>query len=81
MITSQGIGVDSWVMMDGDCAVSCEVVGDQAQFMFGHGTGSLHLIATEDALATLVGVAAEALRGFRAVPVGGEVCFAVTAPA
>lgn len=47
VFTSQGIATDSWVLISGDCELSCEVVGDQAQFEFGHGTSSLHLNASE----------------------------------
>jgi hypothetical protein len=68
VFTSQGIAMDSWVLMSGDCALSCEVIGDQAQFEFDHGTSSLHLNASEEGLAKLVQVATEALHKLLAVP-------------
>jgi hypothetical protein len=79
MFTHRGIAVDSWVMMEDECAVSCDMIGDQAQFTFGHGSGSLHVVATEEALAKLVRVATESLDRLRAIPDGEEVCFTVTA--
>ena len=80
MFTSQGIATDSWVLINGDCALSCEVIGDQAQFEFGHGTSSLHLNASEEGLVKLVQVATEALNRLLAIPEGEEVCFSLTAP-
>jgi hypothetical protein len=56
----QGIAVSASVLMDGDCALSCDVIGDQAQFEFGTGTGSLSLIASEDGLERLAKVASDA---------------------
>jgi hypothetical protein len=81
VFTNQGIAVDSWVSVDGQCWLSCDVIGDQAQFDFGHSTGSLHLNVSEAALARLVQVATEALTRFQAIPDGEEVCFSVTAAA
>lgn len=79
MFTHRGISVDSWVLMEDDCPLSCDMIGDQAQFTFGHASGSLHLVATEEALEKLVRVASEALDRLRAIPEGEEVCFTVTA--
>jgi hypothetical protein len=78
MFTSQGIGVDAWVTLDGTCSFSCDVVGEQAQFEFGSSAGSLNLLASECALEQLARVATEALQRLRAIPEGQEVCFSVT---
>lgn len=81
VFTSQGIATDSWVLINGDCVLSCEVIGDQAQFEFGHGTSALHLNTSEEGLVKLVQVATEALHRLLAIPEGEEVCFSLTAQA
>jgi hypothetical protein len=54
MQTNRGIAVDAWVAIDGDCDLVWSVVGDQAEFEFGHRTGSIGVVATKDALTKLV---------------------------
>ncbi|MGH3436525.1 MAG: hypothetical protein ACRDRN_08655 [Sciscionella sp.] len=76
-MTHRGIALDSWAMVDGECPITCEVIGDQAQFLLGHSVGSLNLIASETGLAALVGVATEALRRWQAIPHGEKVLFTV----
>jgi len=66
MFTNGGVAVDAWVKIEGHCSLTCEVVADEAQFSFGHRTGSLELIASEAALETLVSVASDALHRMRA---------------
>lgn len=61
-----GIALDVWVSLDGDCPVETEVTTTEVQMELGHSTGSLHLVMTEEALATVVEVAGEALRQLRA---------------
>lgn len=58
-----GIHVDSWVRIEGQCDITCEIIGDEAQFQFG-GTFSsgLNMIVTEEALRKLVHASRDALR-------------------
>ena len=70
MHTSQGIALDAWVDVDGDCPIHGEVVGQQAQIELGHSTGSLHLVLTEQGLANLARVLTVTLTNMR--PVGGR---------
>lgn len=79
MIASRGIEVSAWATVDGTCALSCDVVGEQAQFELGSGSGSLNLIVSECGLERLAQVASEALERLRAIPEGEDVCFTVTA--
>ena len=80
MFTNQGIAVNAWVTVDGDCSLSCDVIGDQAQFEFGTSTGSLNLIASETGLARLATVANDALTRLRDMPPGQEVSLTVVPP-
>jgi hypothetical protein len=61
-----GIALDAWVLIDDDCRMKSEVCRTEAQLELGHGTGSLHLIASEEGLARLVDVAGAALKDMRA---------------
>lgn len=61
MSTMQGIAVGASVAVEGHCRVSCDVIGDQVQFEFGHLGGALHLTITEQDLVTLVEVATATL--------------------
>ena len=67
MFTVSGICVDSWVRVEGCCGITCDVVGDEAQFRFGgaRSTG-LQMIVTEDALEKIVHTSTHALRRMRA---------------
>ncbi|MGB6162171.1 MAG: hypothetical protein WCF33_08405 [Pseudonocardiaceae bacterium] len=67
MFTVGGICVDSWVRVEGHCGITCDVVGDEAQFRFGgaRSTG-LQMIVTEDALEKLVHTSMDALHTMRA---------------
>lgn len=79
MFTNQGIALDTYVQIDGSCTLSCEVIGDEAQFEFGHRTGALSLITNEDSLTKLANVATEALHRLRATQEDEEVSFTVVA--
>jgi hypothetical protein len=62
----QGICADSWVRVEGPCAITCEVVGTEAQFRFGDSRSSgLDLIITEDALENVIAACMDALRQIR----------------
>jgi hypothetical protein len=67
VFTVSGICVDSWVKVEGHCSITCDVVGDEAEFRFcgAHSTG-LHLIATEEGLEKLVHTSMDALHRMRA---------------
>jgi hypothetical protein len=72
---------NTWVAVEVDdtCSLSCEVVGDQAQFQFGHGgDGSLSLVINEGSLERLARLANEAVERWGAIPEGHEVSFTVT---
>ncbi|MCP2168015.1 hypothetical protein [Goodfellowiella coeruleoviolacea] len=56
--------LDSWVKVSGSCEITCDLVGDEAQFRFvGDGSSELELIMTEAALEKFVPICADALRG------------------
>ncbi len=65
MNTFQGIAMDAWIDVDGDCPMVGEVVGREAQIELGHSTGSLHLVLTERGLGNLADVLATALAELR----------------
>lgn len=62
-----GICVDSWVRVEGQCGITCDIVGDEAQFRFGgaRSTG-LHMIVTEECLRKLIRTSMDALHRMRA---------------
>ncbi|MGQ0839144.1 hypothetical protein [Actinokineospora sp.] len=64
MFTHRGIGIDSFAKIESDCPMTCEVVGNEAQFEFGHATHCLNLVITEQALHHLAAVVADALAKF-----------------
>ena len=66
MFTDCGIAVDVWVKIEEHCSITCDVMDDEAQFSFGHRSGSLELITSEKMLETLVSVASDALHRMRA---------------
>lgn len=68
-----GICVDSWVKVEGRCGITCDVVGDEAEFRFGgaRSTG-LHMIVTEEGLEKLVHTSMDALRRMRTESDGHE---------
>lgn len=80
MYMHEAIVLDSWVRVEEDCPLSCEVLGNDANFEFGTKTSSLHLTASEPALIKLVAVATEALTRLQAIPDGQNVEFVVHAP-
>lgn len=65
MFAHQGICVDSWVKVEDNCNIRCEIVGDEAQFRLGGSSGGLEIIFTEGGLATLVTVGAAVLERMR----------------
>lgn len=54
MFTTQGISLDVWAGLTAECAMSAEVVGNQAQLQVGHQSGSLSLVIDEPGLAKLL---------------------------
>lgn len=73
MFAVSGICVDSWVKVEGRCNITCDVVGDEAQFRFGGARSSgLCMIVTENGLEKLVNAGVEALRIMRAELDGHE---------
>ncbi|HWE88985.1 MAG TPA: hypothetical protein VG317_05920 [Pseudonocardiaceae bacterium] len=79
MFTDRGISVDASVLVEGHCSVSCEVLGDQAEFTFGSDRGALSLLANEAALAKIARISTEAITRLQAIPEGQEVCFQLSA--
>jgi hypothetical protein len=72
---------NTWVAVEVDdtCSLSCEVVGDQAQFQFGQGRdGSLNLVINESSLERLARLVNDALERWGEIPEGHEVSFTVT---
>ena len=69
MFTHDGISVDSAVVVEGRCPLSCEAVGDQAQLTFGRNRGSLHLVLEEEALRSLLALGTNALKKIEDVDV------------
>jgi hypothetical protein len=65
MDTFQGIALDVWVSIDGDCSMTSEVAKSEVQLEVGHNKGSLHLVVSEEGLARLVEMAGAALREVR----------------
>jgi hypothetical protein len=67
VFTVSRICVDSWVKVEGHCGITCDVVGDEAEFRFG-GTNfpGLCMIVTEEGLEKIVHTSMDALRGMRA---------------
>jgi hypothetical protein len=76
---SRGIALDTWVVASRDCEISCEVVGDQAQFVLGHAAGSLNLVLDQGGLANLVEIAVKTWTQWQTVPEGKMASFTVTA--
>lgn len=60
------IYVDSWVKVEDNCDITCDVAGGEAEFRFGgeFSTG-LFMIVTEGSLEKLVHTSTEALRRMR----------------
>lgn len=73
MFTVSGICVDSWVRVEDHCGITCEVVGDEAEFRFGgeRSTG-LHMIVTEEGLEKIARTSVDALHKMRAELDGHE---------
>lgn len=68
MTTFQGIALDTWADINGDCSITYgEVSRSNVQIVLGHSAGSLHLVISESGLAALIGVAQDALREVQAV--------------
>jgi hypothetical protein len=65
MFTHQGIAIDAWAKIEGECPISYEVVGDEVQFELGGSAASLNLVATEKGLTTLVSASLRALSTLR----------------
>jgi hypothetical protein len=64
--TTSGIGVDAWVKIDGDCDITWDVEGEEAEFRFGGRSYGLDMIVTEEGLENLVRKGTEALHRMRA---------------
>jgi hypothetical protein len=65
MFTHQGIAIDAWAKIEGECPISYEVVGDEVQFELGGSASALNLVATENGLAALVDASQRALATLR----------------
>lgn len=66
VFTVSGICVDSWVRVEGHCGITCDVVGDEAEFRFGGACSTgLHMIVTEEGLEKLVHTSIDALHRMR----------------
>jgi hypothetical protein len=65
MFTYQGIAIDAWAKIEGECPISYEVVGEEVQFEIGSSAASLNLVATEKGLATFVSASLQALSTLR----------------
>ena len=72
MDTLMGIALDVWVNIDDDCAIEYEVSRSEAQIELGHKTGSLHIVATEEALINLAKEVGAALRDMRSYGLTGS---------
>jgi hypothetical protein len=71
MNTFMGIALEVWVNLDEDCAIECEVGRTEVQIELGHKTGSLHVVATEGALANLMEKVGAALQDMRSEDLTG----------
>jgi len=78
---SRGIDVETWVTASRECDVSCEVIGDQAQFKLGDTDTSLHLVMDSKVLDRLAEVAAQTQKQWLDVPSGEFANFTVTGSA
>jgi len=65
MFTHQGIAIDAWARIEGECPISYEVVGDEVQFELGGSAAALNLVATEKGLTTFVSASLQALSTLR----------------
>jgi hypothetical protein len=68
MFTFQGIAVDSYVMFERECTVTCRVNGPEIEVVLGHAAGSLHLVTNEAGLDMLVPLLSEAHARIHATP-------------
>lgn len=67
MFTVRGIYVDSWVKVEDNCNITCDVAGEEAEFRFGGACSTgLLMIVTEGSLEKLVHASTDALRRVRA---------------
>jgi hypothetical protein len=62
---SNGITLDSWANIDGQCQIECDIVGDQAQFRLGGRGSGLDLVCTEQGPANFLEQATIALEQMR----------------
>jgi len=67
MFTHQGIALDSWAKIEGECVIKYEVVGDEAQFRLGPTQSVLNLVFSERGLENLMAKASRALAEFKAL--------------
>ena len=75
-----GIQAESVVTVDGDCDMSCDVVGDdQIEFWFGPVTDGLHLYFDRLGFAKFLRVVEEMTARVAAVPRGERMVFTVNA--
>jgi hypothetical protein len=63
---TEGISVDAWVILDGQCPSTCDVVNDQAQLTLGKGAASLQIVTSKEGLTKLVEVTTQALQDMSA---------------
>jgi hypothetical protein len=77
MDTDKGIAVDAWVTLDKGCAIHCDVIDDQAQFLLGHTTSNLNILASPEGLTEFVEIATEVLKRWQEWPEETKVSFSV----
>lgn len=81
MDMNHGIAVEATVTVDGDCDMSCEVLDDQIQLIFGRIATGLHVYFDWPALDKLLAVLRAAMRRVEMTPAGTPACFTVSADA
>ena len=77
MDTPRGMVTDSVVTVDGTCRMSCEVLNQQVQFLFGDHTGGLHLFLDWDGYVKFVKLQAVVVERFFTLPPGAPIRFVV----
>jgi hypothetical protein len=75
----RGIDVESVVTVDGNCAVSCAVIGDEIEFILGPPTNGLVLYFNWQGLSKFLGVAGAMVTQVREAPPGKQVRVSVSA--
>jgi hypothetical protein len=70
MTAPGGIELDAYLVVDRACPMTVQVDCAEARIELGHGTGSVHLTASEEGLARLLELARVALADLRADTAG-----------